>query len=360
MPQQRLNRDEFFARLAPLDEDGLKKALWNLYWRGAAPVRERIEAEISPLPAARRPANKPALPDPVKVLVEVRSFTELARSGAYIAGNRRVSPKERSGWRFTFGRLADEARRALAAQDSEPAEQAVADLVALACSSKDTEYFHSEDPVEAARFVVSDAVSALWTTMIGRLGLDEFTRDAMPQLIRWEARYGWTRSGYGKISEKETPLAHVLARLLPTPDAWVNCADRYLKALDQFTAQPSGAHAGILFGSGSGFDIGDYHRSHRTADLAAWHDLLLDRLPDYDAGDRLDRLVVHPALGGPELLLLRARRARQTGAMDQARALATEALERLPGHHELLAFAAEIDARLPERAKRVIASRQIS
>jgi len=214
MPQQRMNREEFFARLAPLDEELLKKALWNLYWR-AAPVRERVEAEISPPPAARRPANKAAPLDPAKVLKEVRSFTELARSGAYIAGDRRVSSKERSGWRFTFGRLADDARRALAAQDSEPAEQ------------------------------------------------------------------------------------------------------------------------------------------------AAWHDLLLDRLPDYDAGDRLDRLAIHPAFGGPELLLLRARRGRQTGAMNQARALAAEALETLPGHHELLAFAAEIDAELPERAKHVIASRQI-
>jgi hypothetical protein len=359
MPQPRMNREEFFARLAPLDEEQLKKGLWNLYWRGAAPVRERIEAEISPLPAARRPPGK-ALPDPAKVLEDVRSFTELARSGAYIAGNRRVSPKERSGWRFTFGRLANEARRALAAQDSEPAEHAVADLVDLACSSKDMDHFHSEDPVEAARFVVSDAVSALWTAMIRRLGLDDFTCGAMPQLIRWEARYGWTRSGYGRISEKETPLAHVMARLLPTPDAWVDCADRYLKALDQFAAQPRGAREGILLGSGSGFNIGDYHRSRRTADLAAWHDLLLDRLADYDAGDRLDRLVVHPALGGPELLLLRARRARQTGAMDQARALATEALEKLPGDHELLAFAAEIDAELPERAKRVNANRLIS
>ncbi len=235
----------------------------------------------------------------------------------------------------------------------------MAALVDLCCSAKDMEYFHSEDPVEAARFVVSDAVFALWTTMIRRLGLDEFTRGAMPQLIRWEARYGWTRSGYGRISEKETLLADVLARLFPTPDAWVNCADRYLEALDQLAAQPRGAQVGVLFGSGSGFDAGTYHRSRRAADLAAWHDLLLDRLPDYDAGDRLDRLVIHPAFGGPELLLLRARRARQTGAVDQARALAAEALEKLPGHHELLAFAAEIDAELPERAKRVIASRQI-
>lgn len=121
MPQDRLNRDEFYARLAALNEEQLKKALWTLYWRGAAPVRQRIEAEISPLPAARRPAA-PDPPDPARVLERVRSFTELARSGAYIAGDRRVSPKERSRWRVTFRGLADEARHALAADGSEPAD----------------------------------------------------------------------------------------------------------------------------------------------------------------------------------------------------------------------------------------------
>jgi hypothetical protein len=32
----RMNRDEFFAKLADLDEDRIKKALWNLLWRGSA------------------------------------------------------------------------------------------------------------------------------------------------------------------------------------------------------------------------------------------------------------------------------------------------------------------------------------
>jgi hypothetical protein len=43
MPANRMNREEFFAKLAPLDEDRLRKVLWNLYWRGPASVRERIE-----------------------------------------------------------------------------------------------------------------------------------------------------------------------------------------------------------------------------------------------------------------------------------------------------------------------------
>lgn len=355
MPQDRLNRDEFYARLAVLNEEQLKKALWTLYWRGAAPVRQRIEAEISPLPAARRP-GAPDPPDPARVLERVRSFTELARSGAYIAGDRRVSPKERSRWRVTFRGLADEARHALAADRSEPAEEAVADLVDLACSAKEMDYFHSEDPVEAARFVVSDAVAALWTTMMSRHGLDEFTRRATPQMIRWESEYGWTRSGYGAVSGKETRLAHVLARLLPTPEAWVTCADRYLEALDHLAAARAEAPGRILFGGGSGFNESAYRRARRTANLSTWHSLLLERLPDYDAADRLDRLATHPALAGAELLLLRARRRRQTGALDEARALTTEALDTLPGHHELLAFADEIGASLPERAQRVLAS----
>jgi hypothetical protein len=43
MPAHRMNRDEFYRKLAPLDEERLKKALWTLYWRGSAPMRERIE-----------------------------------------------------------------------------------------------------------------------------------------------------------------------------------------------------------------------------------------------------------------------------------------------------------------------------
>ena len=360
MPHNRMNRDEFYAQLGALDEARLKKALWNLYWRSAAPVRERIEAEISPLPTPRRPAAGSEPSDPAKILEEVRNFTELARSGAYMAGSRRVSANERSGWRFTFRRLAEQARSALAAEQSEPAEQAVADLVALACSAKSTEYFHSEDPVESARFVVSDAVAALWTATIRRIGLDEFTRVATHQLIRWESEYGWTRSGYGAISEKETRLAHVLARLLPTPGAWVNCADYYLEALDRLAPTPRVQASGRRRVSSSPtFDEGAYRRSRRTADLATWHSLLFDRLPDYDAADRLDRLTEHPALGGAELLLLRARWVHQTGASDQARALTTEALDQLPGHHELLAFAAEIGAELPERAQHVVRDRRI-
>jgi hypothetical protein len=43
-----MNRDEFFAKLSPLDADQLRKVLWTLYWRGSGPLRERIEDELEP------------------------------------------------------------------------------------------------------------------------------------------------------------------------------------------------------------------------------------------------------------------------------------------------------------------------
>jgi hypothetical protein len=145
-----MNREEFFAKLAPLDEDRLRKVLWNLYWRGPASVRERIEGELDPVEDARR-RRAVALPDPGRLLHEVREFAELARAGAYIGGDRRVSPKERSRWRLTFRRLAADADAALRAPDSAPAEEALTLIIDLACEMKDSGYFRSEDPVEAAR-----------------------------------------------------------------------------------------------------------------------------------------------------------------------------------------------------------------
>lgn len=33
---KRMNREQFFRAASGLDEDRLRKALWNLYWRGTA------------------------------------------------------------------------------------------------------------------------------------------------------------------------------------------------------------------------------------------------------------------------------------------------------------------------------------
>ncbi|MEV6740102.1 hypothetical protein AB0N14_25410 [Streptomyces sp. NPDC051104] len=345
MSMNRMNREEFFAKLAGLDEERLRKALWNLYWRGAAPVRERIEAEIVPAPPGQRVRPREEVPDPVRVRNEVREFVALARAGSYLAGDR-VSPKERTRWRFTFRRLADGAQAALAAQDSRPAEEAVEALVDLACYVKGYDCFRSEDPMEVARFVVSDAVAALWDRMLTRYGAAVLAERAMPQLARWESRFGWTRTGFGAVSERETSLASVLARLLPDPDAWVACADEYLQALDGL-AQTQSVRAKRVYG----YDSSAYERKGRAGDLAEWHGMLLERLADYDAADRLARLAAHPAFAGAESLLFQARLAWRDGETDRARALVGEALSELPGHQELLKFAAEIGAALPARVQ---------
>lgn len=61
-------------------------ALWNLYWRGSAAMRERIESELDPGEEQRRERAAAEPANPGLVLYEVREFAELARAGAYIAG----------------------------------------------------------------------------------------------------------------------------------------------------------------------------------------------------------------------------------------------------------------------------------
>jgi uncharacterized protein YfiM (DUF2279 family) len=347
MPAKRMNRDEFFAKLTQLDEDGLRKVLWGLYWRGSASLRERIEGELEPPERGRRKQATGELASPGLVLQEVKQFAELARAGAYIAGDRRVSPKERTRWRLTFRQLAADAQSALHAEDAGPAEEALALIIDLACEMKDCEYFRSEDPVEAARFVVSDAASVLWETVRDSRGFAVFAQQAAAQLIRWESRYGWTR-GWGKVCERETSLAAVLARMLRAPDHWTAFADQYLDALDGVA--PSPAEPAVRLGSW-GYGDRDYARRLRADSLAEWHDLLLDRLAGSEAEDRLDRLVSHPALGGPELTFLPGRLAWLRGDRDAARRLVRDCLEALPGHPGFARFAAEIGAEMPRRTR---------
>ena len=176
---------------------------------------------------------------------EVREFVALARSGAYVGGDRRVSPSERTRWRFTFQRLVTDAHGALQAEDVGTASIAVEELVDLACATREYDYFRSEDPVEAARFVVSDSVALLWGKLRDQYGFAGFAERAAPQLIRWESRYGWTRSGWDRVSQQETSLATVLARMLSVTDMWIGFCDCYLDALDQVArddaAKPAGA-----------------------------------------------------------------------------------------------------------------------
>lgn len=323
MPAARLSRDEFYDQLSGLDEAGLKKALWTVYWRGTAPTRERIEAEIDPRVKQEKRRAAEQLPDPDSVRSEVQEFAALARAGAYLAGDRRVSPKERSRWRFTFRRLADDAQRALAAEDFQPAAEAVATLVDLACEALGYDYFRSDDPVAAARFVVSDAVAAMWGRTRQVHGFDGFARRAAPQLLRWEREFGWTRHGFGAVTERETSLTQVVDSLVPVPGQWGDFADRYLEALD----------------GAAGRGVQD--RSDR---LARWHSMLLERLAGSPFEDRLDRLSRHPALGGPEHDFFGARLAADRGDLDRARRLVGKARRALPGHPGFLDFAREVGA----------------
>lgn len=64
MAMKRMSRDEFFGKLAALDDDGVRKALWNLYWRGSAPMRDRIEREIDPAERERHKRAKVERADP--------------------------------------------------------------------------------------------------------------------------------------------------------------------------------------------------------------------------------------------------------------------------------------------------------
>jgi hypothetical protein len=313
-------------------------------------MRERIEAELDPDQGQRKQLTQQPV-DPETVRAGVSNFVALARSGAYLAGDRRVSPGERTRWRFTFHDLVAGAEHALLADDFAAGATAMEQLIELACELRGYDYFRSEDPVEAARFIVSDAAALLWARMLDQLGFAEFAKRAAPQFVRWESRYGWTRSGSGRISEKETSLASVLGRMLSAPDMWLQFADRYLDVLDQAGrgAGPTPKHDWRPENS---------NRERRTADLAEWHGMLLERLLGSEAEDRLDRLARHPALAGPELGFFAAQLAYQRGDIGLARSLVTEALGKLPGHPKFLDFAVSIGAPLPARARQIIEQRQ--
>ncbi len=352
MPANRMNRDGFYAAMAPHDDACLRKILWTVYWRGNAQLRERIEDELRP---QDQPKVKPKkeLPDPDDVLAEVTTFIELAKDGAYMAGDRRVHHTERSKWRYTFRRLVADALAALAANDPAPAQQSVAKIVDLACDMKRYDYFHSDDPVEAAKFVVSEAVAALWESVLRHDGFAAFADCVPEQLVRWEAGYGWTRRGYGQVAERETPLANPLARLLTTPDMWRTFAESYVEALE-VAGRADPKRPRTVYGT---FDETSYRRKERADDLAAWHEMLLDRFAGTPEDELLDRLVASPAFAGPELIFLRARIAERRGDVSQAATLVTKCLKEMPGREAYLDFAVQVGAELPSPARDIAAER---
>lgn len=98
--------------------------------------------------------------------------------------------------RVTFRGLATEAQSALYATDSGPAEEAMELMIDLACHADGC--FRSDDPLEAAKFVVSQTVSASWETVLDARGA-EFTARAVPPLMRWEREYGWAHGASVKV-----------------------------------------------------------------------------------------------------------------------------------------------------------------
>lgn len=358
-----MSREQFFAKLESLAEERLRQVLWELYYKGSDASRERIDVAL--LPPAERAAKiaekaAPKIPNGALVADEVRDFVRLARSGAYIGGTREVARSERSRWRFTYRKLIDGATTVLEAGDLEHGVPAVENLLDLAHQLHGYNYFRSEDPVEAMKLVFSDEVEKLWRATLKHEGFEAFVRRAAPQLLRWESLYGWTRSGGGPTAEHERPLADVVSLLLVAPDHWFAFFDEYMRALDGLVRRPSPPERTSRKRVSSFLREREerersYERERRSRRLEHWHRMILERLDNYDAEDRIVRLLEHPALGGAEHDFLRARHAHRSGRVEEARALMTACLEHLPGHQELIEFSKEIGATLPARAKEVLA-----
>ena len=332
-----MNREQFFRVVSALDEDRLRKALWNLYWRGTADVRERIEVELASDGRAcpPRPAKEPA--DPEMVQYEVDDFVSLARSGAYLGGNRQVSPRERSRWRFTFKRLADEAQDALRAEDAGPAASALEQLIDLACETHDYDYFRSDDPLAAAGFVVSDVAAVLRAWTWERHGFRAFAESAAPQLIRWESSHGWTRCGEGPVAAKETSLAAALAHMLRVADTWEGFAEAVCGRL--MGCATVAAHRRAEYDIPPPGPSRNGRGRWRNGTASCWK-----TSRHRGRNTRQDRRAA--ALGGPEQTFLSVR-AHRRGNSDVARDLTAQCLQKLPGHNDFREFAAEIGAAAP-------------
>jgi len=333
-PTHRMDREAFFQALAGKSEGELRVLLWNLYWRGSAPLRERIEEALNPAEAVRKQQRQEER-DGDSVLVEVKDFCALARSGAYMAGNRAVSRSERSAWRFTFKRLLEDGAALLRQQDLEAGTAALEAMLDLACEIKRYDYFHSEDPIQAANILVSEKVDYLWRALLEQDGFPAFTRKAAPQLIRWEQAYGWTRFGSSALADKEKKLADVLVPLLPGVDAWEAFGRAYLDALDTFLkpGRPRNNQLERLDATGC---------SVRARNLLDWHQRLFERLHGSGSDDLLERIFRHGAVHGPESWFLHARLEQAHGRLDAARALLRQCLAQCPGSKTFQAFAQEI------------------
>lgn len=288
-------------------------------------MRARVQREIDGEGIGRPPgAADKAAPDNSLLCHEVADFVDLARSGAYLGGDRRVSPTERTRWRFTFKRLVSELQKALRSADAVPASVALESLIDLACETVGYNHFRTDDAMAAAGVVVSDAVEQLWRTTRERDGFDVFSQRAAQQLIRWESPYGWTRHGGGPVAAKETTLADILTRTLRDGDIWERFAGHYLTALNEVATQRDA--------------------DARTAALAQWHRLLVENLSP-ESGGLLEQIVEHPAVTGFEGTFVKAQLARKRGDDPAAGELIALCLQQRPGHPGFRQFATDLGCR---------------
>jgi hypothetical protein len=158
--------------------------------------------------------------------------------------------------------------------------------------------------VEAVKFVVSGAVAALWESVLRHDGFAAIAGRAPEQLIRWEADYGLDPPGLRSGGAKGDAPGRSLAQLLTTPDKWRTFAESYLEALEA-AGRADPKRPRTVYGT---FDETSYRRKERADDLAAWDEMLLDRLAGTPEDELLDRLIA-----GPVLNFLRARIAERRG-----------------------------------------------
>jgi hypothetical protein len=147
-------------------------------------------------------------------------------------------------------------------------------------------------------------------------------------------------------------LADVLAPMLTTTEMWTGFADAYLAELDRIAAAERPL-TGRRAGRAMSFSDPGWKRSERARDLAWWNELLSDHIDQ----ERAERLADHPAFEGPDADFMRARAARRRGNIGAARTLIRTCLDRLPGSQEFAAFAEEVGADLPLRAREMRAGR---
>ncbi len=342
--EKRLSKDEFGQLLAGRESEELKKMLWELYCRGSADLRRRIEVVAVPRERRLAKAGPPPV-DGADHLTSVREFVRLARAGSYMGGDRHVSRSERAGWKASFRELLDDSGRLLTQGDVGNGAEAMDALLCLALDCRDTYYFRTEDPIGALRIVVSDLVDLLWRSTLAVSGFPALVARVPRDLIRWESPYGWTRWGQGRIAQKERQLADVLAALLSGHDAWVWVADGWVDAFAGLCRARSDRDR--VTGQSSGRSSCTYVPP-TSSTFARWHELLYQRLRGSEAEDRLVRLAVTPGDHGWDLWLLRVRLARDAGRLDQARRIVLDGLEEWPGSRELLAMAAELESPAPD------------